>query len=117
MGGDGGGRGGVPPRRLEHDGGWLDPGGSQLLGDQETVGLVADDDRWRESVVVGDPAGGVLQQAVLTNQRQHLFRVQLARQRPQAGPRPTREDDWNDPAFRTLCHTRQSANPAGYYNG
>src|SRR6266403_527515 len=61
--GDAGRRGGVAAHGLEHhrtgDGADL----AQLLGDDETVLLIGDDQRRRKPNIAGDPEHGLLQQA------------------------------------------------------
>src|SRR5215212_3416785 len=60
--------------------------GPELLGDDETVLGIGDDEKILEKVRGGDALGGPLQQRLLARERQQLLRVGLARQRPQ--PRP-----------------------------
>ena len=92
-GGDGGG--GVAANRLQQDARGDDAGGAELLGDQETVLLVAHDDRRGEAVAAGAERG-FLEQGVLGDQRPELLGEALARDRPEAGAGAAGEDDRND---------------------
>jgi hypothetical protein len=87
---------GVAPGRLEQDLGVVYTGSAQLLGHQETVFLVAHHQRRRQLAKALEAQHGLLQQAVLAGQWQELLRVQLARQRPQAGAGAAGQDDGDD---------------------
>ena len=87
-------RGGVATDRLEHDGLRRVVDHAQLLGDQEAMRLVADDDRRAGAEPVAAARGG-LQHRLLVDQRQQLLRIQLARERPEPGTGAAGEKDWN----------------------
>ncbi len=89
----GGGRCGVATLRLEHDRLRRHLGLAQLLGDDEAMLVVADDQRCREAGRVGDPPEGVLEHGELRSQRQELLRIESARQWPQPSADPAREYD------------------------
>ena len=88
----GGGRRGVAALRFQHDRLRARVDFAQLLGDEETMRGVADHQGGGEEVRRGHPGRGVLQQTVCAHQRQQLLRVELPRQRPQAGADATREN-------------------------
>ena len=71
------GRGAVAAHRLQHDSRPFDPGGAQLLGDQEPVFLIADDDRRGEFRTMG-AKGGFLDHRPLGYQRPELLGKALA---------------------------------------
>ncbi len=64
----------------------------QLFGDQETMVLVADDNRLADSRKPIESAQSVLQQRELIDQAKKLLRVMGAREGPKPGPRPSTED-------------------------
>ena len=74
---DGCGRCGVAPDRLQDDGLRRDCCLTHLLGDQETVFDIADDQR-RLKVLVLHAQNGVLDQAVLSGQGQQLLGKEAA---------------------------------------
>ena len=84
QGGDRGGRRGVAAGGFEQQPGRLDADLAQLLGNDEAVLLIGDDQRRREPVLPGDPPHRLLQQAGLAEQREQLLRVKRARHRPEA---------------------------------
>ena len=95
---DGGGgdrRGAVAAHRLQQDARGGDAGGAELLGDQETVLLVAYDDRRGEAVATGAQRG-LLEQGVVGDQRPELLGEALAGDRPEAGAGTPGEDDRDD---------------------
>ena len=90
-------RGGVAADRLEHDGGVFDTARPHLLGNQEPVFLIADDDRgaerWADAA-----ADRLLQHGAFADQRPELLRKALARHRPKAGTGTAGQDDGHDHA-------------------
>ena len=91
-GGGGGGRRGVAADRLEHDRLGLDRQVAQLLGDQEAMILVADQQRRGEAGRIADPLHRRLQQADIGDQRHDLLRIGGTRQRPQPRAGAAREN-------------------------
>lgn len=87
-------RRGVAPHRFEQQRRRLDVDLAQLFCCQETVFLVAYDERCgnRQSWRTGTQRG-VLQQRALAVQRQQLLRIAFARQRPEAGAGAAAQDD------------------------
>jgi hypothetical protein len=67
---------------LEHDGRRLASGIAELLGDDETVLLVADDERGGEAAGIAHAGDGLLQQAALGGEREKLLRIEGPRKRP-----------------------------------
>ena len=65
--GDARGGRGVAADRLEHDRLRRDAGQAQLLGDDEAVLVIGDDERRREALAVGDAQRRLLQQAALAD--------------------------------------------------
>ncbi len=74
----------VTPARLENDRLRLRPRFQQLLGDQEAMTFVANDDRTRNVLDTRKPRQRLLQHRSLADERQQLLRIQLPRKRPQA---------------------------------
>ena len=68
----------IPADGLENDRARLDADLPQLLGDEEAVRLVADDDRIRDFRQPDRPERGVLDHRALADERQELLGVQLA---------------------------------------
>ena len=92
----GDGRAGIAPHRLEQDVGLgVDLG--QLLGDQETILAVGDDDRPREQAGLGHAQHGVLKGRAWTEQLQELLRPALARAWPKPRARSAAHDQRDDP--------------------
>ena len=75
--------------RLEQDVG-VDPDLGELLGDQEPVLMIGDDDRPSEHRGLADPADRLLKGRARTEQPQKLLGPPLARRRPQARSRRRR---------------------------
>ena len=98
-GGDGDGGRGVAPERLEDDGSARDAEGAHLLGDDEAMLLVGDDDRRLEQGLVADPQGRLLQHGLRSDQGQELLRIGLPRQGPEAGPGAAGQEHGNDLAL------------------
>ncbi len=73
---------GVAAHRFEHDRGGMDAHRPQLLGDHEAMLFIAHHHRCGHVVQAGDAQGGVLQHGVAVRQRQKLFGIGLAGQRP-----------------------------------
>ncbi len=94
---DAGRRGGVAAERFEDQRLRRDADFAQLLGDDEAMLLVRDDERRGESGI-GDATRRLLQQAALASQRQKLLRVKRARHRPQPRSRAARQDNRMDHA-------------------
>ena len=76
--GDAGRRRGIAADRLQHQRIGHDADLAELLGDDEAMLLVGDDQRWGETLVAHHPEHGLLQQAALAGQRQELLRVERA---------------------------------------
>ena len=91
-GGDAAGGRGVAAERLEDDRGGRHAGEAKLLGDDEAVLVVGDDQRRRELLAVGDAQTGFLKQGALGEERQELLRILRARHRPEARARAAGED-------------------------
>ena len=89
-------RGRVAGQRLEHDRLGLAAQGAELLGDQKTMLVVADEQRGAEQRRVGDALHGFLQQAFLADQGHQLFRISGAGQRPEPRPGAAGQDDGAD---------------------
>jgi hypothetical protein len=81
--GRGDGRRAVARDRLEEDARVRDPRLAQLLGHQESVRLVADDDRRREARPDRARRGLLEHGARVADQRPELLRIPLPRQRPE----------------------------------
>ena len=97
MSGQRDGRGGVAPDGLQHDPCARHARLTQLLGDHEAVGLVADHDRGRHPRQTCRAGHGRLQHGLAApGERQELFGELLARQRPEARARTTRENYGDD---------------------
>ncbi len=92
-GGDGGGA--VAADGLEQDTGAFDVGVPHLLGDQEPVGLVADDEGRRE-FAAGRAERRFLDQGSVGDERPELLGEAFARDRPEASAGAAGEDDRND---------------------
>ena len=86
-------RRGVAAGRLEQDRERPDADLIELLSHQETVSLVADDDRRRGARDARRPQGGLLDHRALADERQELLRVHLPRQRPEPRAGAARQDD------------------------
>ncbi len=99
--GNGGGRCGIAPDRLEDDGMRRDRDLPQLLGDDEAMLVIGDDQRRREARAIADPPHRLLQQALARKQREELLGIKRARHRPKPRPRAARQDDRRDHA--DLC--------------
>ncbi len=81
--GDGGGGRGVAAEGFENDVARRNPDLTKLLGDDEAMLGVADDERRQERVLVADALDRLLQERGLRHQRQQLLRIELPRQGPQ----------------------------------
>ena len=88
-------RSGVAPMRLEQDVG-VDPDLGELLGDQEPVLMIGDDDGPSEHRSLADPADRLLKGRARTEQPQKLLGPPLARRRPQPRPGAAAHDEGND---------------------
>ena len=86
------GRSGVAPLRFEHDGTRLDANFLHLFGDQETVAVVADQNR-RRRVRQPRPQHRILDHGARTVECQQLLGQRRARQRPQPCTRAARKND------------------------
>ena len=77
---------------------------AQLLGDDEPMLFIGDEEGGGETARrSATRANGLLQQAVLAEERQELLRVERARHRPQPGARTTGQNDRvNHPPPRNL---------------
>ena len=62
-------------------------GSLQLIGDGKAKLRVRHDDRWRKNTRIGNPREDLLKRRRVAAQRNELFRLALARERPQ--PRST----------------------------
>ncbi len=82
---------GVASDGLEHDGLGLDLELPELFGDQESVCVVAHHDR-RRGVQALEAQRRLLQHGARTDQGEELFRVELARQRPEPGAGAARQN-------------------------
>ena len=96
------GRRGVAALRLENDGARRHLELAQLLGDQEAMLLVADDQR-RGEAAAGHPPHRLLQHAALGDERQQLLRPQRPRQGPQSRSGAARQDDRDEPIRAHRC--------------
>ena len=67
-----------------------------LLGHDEAMALVADDDGRREIRQAGDALHRLLQHRLLADQWQQLLGVQLARERPEPRAGAAGEDQWSE---------------------
>ena len=72
---------------------------AQLLGDDEAVLLIGNDQRRGEAGLAGDPQHRLLQQAGIAEERQQLLRIKRARHWPEAGARAPGQDHRMDHAF------------------
>ena len=88
-------RTGIPPHRLQQDIG-LKPDLGQLLQHHEAIGRVGDDDRTLEQRRIRHPQQRVLERRARPEQRQKLFRTDLARGRPQPRSGAAAHDQWNN---------------------
>jgi hypothetical protein len=88
-------RRGVASDRLEQNRLRLGAALEQLLGDQKAMTLVAHYERRAKVSDAGETRQRFLQHRALADQRQELFGVELARQRPQARARAAGENDGN----------------------
>ncbi len=102
-------RRGVAPHGFEHDRGRRDAGDAKLLGDDEAMLVVGDDDGRREARGVADPQSRLLQQRVRGHERQKLLRVMRARHWPQPRPRASRQDHRMDPRRRLAVHAGRAS--------
>jgi hypothetical protein len=84
-GGHSHGRCGIAANRLKDDGGRGTADLAQLLGHDEPVALVADHQRRSLAGETLQPQSRILQQGQIIHQREELFRIFLAGQRPQTG--------------------------------
>ena len=96
--GRGHGGGGVAADRLEHDARAVDPGGAELLGDQEAVLGVAHHDRVGEAGAPAAQRGFHDHGAVMVEQAPELLGEALARHRPQPRSGAAGQDDGHDVA-------------------
>ncbi len=112
-------RRGIAADRFEHDPRLRSADHAQLLGDEEAMVFVGDDQR-RGLGQRRDAAPRGLQHGVIADQRQELLGVGLARQRPQPGSGPARQqhrlqfDSCRSPENedRSLpCRLRTTADP------
>ena len=92
-------RRGVAPDRLQDDRPRLDADRAQLLGNHESMLLIAHHQRRDDFAQTGDSQDGVLQQGVLVRQRQKLLGIGFTRQRPQPGTAAAGQDDGNNQAL------------------
>ena len=100
-------RSGIAPHRLQQDIG-LDADLGELLQHHEAIGGVGDHDRPLEQRRVGDPQQRVLKGRARSEQRQELFRMNLARGRPQPRSGAAAHDQWdNSPVHRLLEFARR----------
>ncbi len=91
-------RRGIAAHRLQNHHRRLDADRAQLLGHHEAVFLIAHHQRRGDVFGGADPQRGVLQHGVLVDQREKLFGIGLARERPQPRAATPGEDDGNDHA-------------------
>jgi hypothetical protein len=82
--------------RLKHDARARDPDGAQLLGDDEAVLGVGDDQRRGEAGRVAGAAGGLLEHSLGPGERQKLLGVGLAREGPEPGAGAAGEQNRDD---------------------
>ncbi|GGE39436.1 hypothetical protein GCM10007276_15970 [Agaricicola taiwanensis] len=87
------------------------PEAAQALGNKETVIVAGNDDRGREARGIADAADSPFEKAAVTDEGQKLLWIFVARQRPQTGARPARQDDRHDPAA-TNSHAPSAFNLA-----
>jgi len=92
--GDGDRGRGIAPDRLEHDVARRHARLAQLLGDQKAVLVVAHHERRADAFDAREAQRGLLDHGALAGERQELFRIERARQRPQARSRAAAQDDW-----------------------
>jgi hypothetical protein len=90
--GDRDGRRRIAPGGLEQDAARRETHLAELLGDEETMGFVADDQRARRAGKTREPRRGLLDHGSLAGEREQLLGEQFTRQRPQAGTRAAGED-------------------------
>jgi hypothetical protein len=90
-------RRGIAPARLEQHRSRVEPALAQLVEHEEAVLFVADDQRRSDRDALagqrGEPARGLLEQALVAGQHEKLFGVAGARERPQPGARATGHHD------------------------
>ena len=89
-------RGRIAGQWLEHDRLGLAAQGAELLGDQKTMLVVADEQRGAEQRRVGDALHGFLQQAFLPDQGHQLLRIGGAGERPEPRAGTAGQDDGTD---------------------
>src|SRR6478672_150161 len=70
----------------------------QLIGDGEAKLGIGDDDRWSKNTGIGDAGEDLLKGRSVAAQRNELFRLALARERPQPGSTTPANDDRRDQA-------------------
>ena len=86
----------IAPRRLQNQGLGRHPHAAHLLGDQKAMRFVAHHQRpcaHLQASGTGKTPHGRLKQRIVLHKRDHLLRIMLARQRPQASTRPTGKND------------------------
>src|SRR5262245_34194677 len=88
---------GIAADRLEDDVG-AGTGPLQLIGDGEAKLGVGDDDRWGKNTGIGDAREDLLKGRRIAAQGNELFRLALARERPQPGTATPANDDRRDQA-------------------
>ena len=93
QGGDAGGGGRVAADRLEQERARNGRDLAQLLGDDEPMLFIGDQQGRGEALPVGHPANRLLQQAVAAEEAQQLFRVKRARHRPEPCTRAAGQND------------------------
>jgi hypothetical protein len=88
---------------------------AQLLGDEEPVLGIAHDHRRADAFGALHAQRGLLQHGLLADQRQKLFRQQLARQRPQPAAGAAAQDDGLNARFHRGVSGEKSSltEPAG----
>ena len=102
-------RPGVAGERLEQDGLGLDADLLQLVVNQKPVILVADQDRCGKAYVAQSACRSVLQHRPFGRELEELLGIRRARQRPQACPCATGQDDRMDLRRSLFLEFREGA--------
>ena len=105
-------RGAVAADRFQHDARIFYTGGAQLLGDQEAMLLVADNN-WRRETRVGGAQSGFLHHRPVRHQRPELLGEAFPRDRPQPCAGTAGQDNGNDSRFvHGLLHMHSLSCPS-----
>src|SRR5512134_966880 len=84
---------GIPADRLEHDRNRLHPDLPHLFGDHEAVSVVGNNEWCFDAVYARETCDRVLEHSTDADKRQELFRVKLARKRPEPRARTAGKND------------------------